>query len=227
MGTTFGLFVLIASGSGLVHNWMTATQAPPPRPLPSEPLSLDRNIQSPSLVWSRLSQAPDVPPSSVSLRVIEGKTVYQFSDASGIRYADAVSGDELQNGDRDYAAEIARRYFGGAEPVFTKYLETFDSEYIAIFRILPVYRFDLEDEAGNRVYVSTSTGTVTRATNNRGQFQASVFSLFHKFAFIGNRTLRNLILTCTTCGIFLAALTGLTLAWLPTFKRGGGLTSDR
>jgi hypothetical protein len=59
--------------------------------------------------------------------------------------------------------------------------------------------------------VSTLSGSVARHTDDRRQFQANVFSLFHKYAFIPNKGLRDGLLVTFTALAFLASLAGVAL----------------
>jgi len=52
---------------------------------------------------------------------------------------------------------------------------------------------------------------VTRYTNDQMQFEANVFTNFHKLAFIPDRTTRDIVLVTLTGGTALAALAGVFL----------------
>jgi hypothetical protein len=77
-----------------------------------------------------------------------------------------------------------------------------------------VYRFDVDDGKGTRVYVSTMTGSVTRHTDDQRQLEANVFSNFHKLMFIKDKDLRDGLLTLMTLGIFLVAVLGIVLFFM-------------
>ena len=62
-----------------------------------------------------------------------------------------------------------------------------------------------------RVYVSTATGSVTRHTDRERQFEANIFSNFHKLAFIRDKNARDLVLSVLTGGAALAAIAGIIL----------------
>ncbi|MDX2227400.1 MAG: hypothetical protein SFY92_09965 [Verrucomicrobiae bacterium] len=211
LGVVFCVFVLMASGSGLLHNLMTRTQNPPPRALPTRALGLEAVRVPPQA----LGNIPDGagPVTGLSIRSIDGQPWYQvvMSSKSPPAYVSAVDGRREDAMDGRYAAQIAADFLGGAPVRQTAYLTAFNGEYLNIFRLLPVYRFDCADGKGTRVYVSTVTGTVTRHTDNRRQWEANLFSGLHKFHFIGNKDVRDLILSVTTLGIFLTAAAGLAL----------------
>jgi uncharacterized iron-regulated membrane protein len=135
------------------------------------------------------------------------------------KYVCATTGRYDPERDEKYAQEIAGRALGHKNCRKAQYLTAFDRDYIPIFRILPVYRFDADDEAGSRVYVSTVTGNVTRATDNQKQWEATVFSVFHKWMFLRDKNVRNYSLGLATLGIFLASVLGIWLFWVTRRKK--------
>jgi len=149
----------------------------------------------------------------VNVRGISGEPWYQIYTQKGgaPRYLSGKDGHEDASQDERYAAEIASAFLGGAVVEKTDYLTAFNREYINIFRILPVYRFDSADGQGTRVYVSTTTGSVTRHTDDRRQFEANVFSNFHKLAFIPDKAVRDWVLVALTSATALVALLGVGL----------------
>jgi hypothetical protein len=213
LGLAFSVSVLIASGSGVIHNVMTRTQAPPPQAKPSGG-GMDVNAIKIS-VAEAVTKLPESNPEvqAVNLRGIGGQPWYQiYTKASRApQYVSAVDGKLDPSRDEAYAAEIAKNFLAGAEVKKTDFLTAFNTEYLNIFRILPVYRFDTSDALQTRVYVSTTTGSVTRHTDKQRQFEATIFTNFHKLGFIPNKDLRDLLLTVLTFGTFLVACLGIAL----------------
>lgn len=213
LGLAFSLSVLIASGSGVIHNVMTRTQAPPPSARPSGG-GMDVNAIKLTVAEAvaKLSE-PNPEVQAVNLRGIGGQPWYQiYTKASrGPQYVSAVDGKADPAQDEAYAAEIAKNFLAGAEVKKTDFLTAFNTEYLNIFRILPVHRFDTGDALDTRVYVSTTTGSVTRHTDKQRQFEATIFTNFHKLGFIPNKDLRDLVLTVMTFGTFLVACLGIAL----------------
>jgi hypothetical protein len=217
LGLAFCVFVLLASGSGVIHNVMSWTQPPPPKPVPTGKVDTSRVTIDPARAAAVLgTDAARV--TLLSLREISDAPCYQaFLAGDPVpRYVSAETGRVDAGADERFASEIASRHLGGLPVRKTDYLTAFNREYIEIYRILPVYRFDADDGKGTRVYVSTMTGTVTRHTDNRRQLDSNIFGLFHKFAFIRDKNVRNTLLTLTTTGVFLTALAGVLLY----FRRG-------
>jgi len=205
----------------VLHNVMSRTQPPPPQARPGgHGLDVSRIKFPVSEALAKL-QKPDLKVQAVSIRSIGGDPWYQII-AEGVAkplYVSTVTGEAGAEEDEIYASQIAADYLGGKSVKKTDYLTAFNQEYINIFRILPVYRFDAEDERGTRLYVSTMTGSVTRSTDNQKQFEANVFTNIHKMGFIPNHDLRDLVLTTMTGGIFLVALLGSALFFMTGFRR--------
>ena len=86
---------------------------------------------------------------------------------------------------------MASAFLGGAGFGNTGYLNAFNRLYQNIVRILPVYRFDPSEDKRPRVYVSTTTGSVTRHTDNRRQCDADFISDIHRLAFIPDKIVRD------------------------------------
>lgn len=213
LGLVFSLSVLMASGSGVIHNVMTRTQAPPPQAKPSGG-GMDVNAIK-ITVAEAVAKLPEASPEvqAVNLRGIGGQPWYQIytKTSRAPQYVSAVDGKVDPSRDEAYAAEIARGFLAGAEVSKTDFLTAFNTEYLNIFRILPVYRFDTGDGLDTRVYVSTATGSVTRHTDRQRQFEATIFTMFHKLGFIRDKDLRDLALTVLTFGTFLVACLGIAL----------------
>ncbi|MBP9733985.1 MAG: hypothetical protein KBD07_06410 [Candidatus Omnitrophica bacterium] len=215
LGLAFSVTLLMSSASGVMHSVMSRTQAPPPAARPSQDIDVASVAVSPADAAKGLGDLHGAV-QSVSIRPIEGEPWYQFiiQGETLPRYVHTVTGSSGGGMDERYAAEIASTALGGVNVRKTGYLTDFNMEYINIFRVLPVYRFDAQDGLGTRVYVSTMTGSVTRSTNDRKQWEADFFSNFHKLMFIRNKDLRDLILTAATAGIFVVGVLGILLFFM-------------
>ena len=199
--------VIMSASSGLLHTWMARHQSPPQPARPTGSVDLTSVTFAPALLPG--------PAAGVSLRSIGGVTWWQVTPAmSGpVRWFDARTGVEDFTADARYAAEIAGRSLGAEAVRQISYLTAYDAEYIAIFRILPVYLFTSDDGLGTRVYVSTLTGSVTRLTDDAKQVEATAFSLLHKWMFIRNRNVRDWALMVAMGSLIALAVSGLVLFW--------------
>lgn len=155
----------------------------------------------------------------MNIRNIAGKPYYQAFTGRGFTYIDATNGQLNPDADAIFAKEIASSFLGSNEITNSDYLTEYNSEYINIFRILPVYRFDQNDGKGTRVYVSTMTGSVTRHTDDQKQFEARIFTNFHKLGFIPNKNVRDWTLTTLTGAAFLISILGIALFFLTSSKK--------
>jgi hypothetical protein len=220
LGLAFSLTLLMSSGSGVIHTIMSRTQAPPPAARPAGGgLDAAAIRLSPLEAIARIPAGKSV--AAINLRSIGGQPCYQIFTADGAipTYISAVSGVTDPKLDEVYAAEIASAFLGGKAVKKTDYLTHFNLEYIGIFRILPVYRFDAADGLGTRVYVSTVTGSVTRLTDDKKQWEANVFVIVHKFGFIPNKDLRDWSLIVVTGGTFAVSVLGVLLFFLTRPRR--------
>ncbi len=219
LGLLLSLCILMSAGSGVLHNLMSRTQPPPPPAKPGGGALALNQIKIPLSEAEKRFRASLQPPLNeadviaVNVRTIAGVPWYQvFLQSAPIpTYVNTTTGEIDASADEVYAHQIATDFLGGMSVTKTDYLSSFNKEYINIFRILPVYRFDVADGKGTRVYVSTVTGSVTRHTDNQKQWEANLFSNLHKWMFIHNKNTRDLLLTTTTGGIFLLAALGIVL----------------
>ncbi len=216
LGLIFSLSILMSSGSGVIHVIMTRTQAPPPAAKPS-----GARLDTAAITVTPAQAFPEAPPAAINIRNIAGKPHYQafVPGSQGFTYIDATTGEENKEADETYAREIATNFLGSEQVEKTDFLTSFNSEYIGIFRILPVYRFDHADDKGTRVYVSTITGSVTRHTDDEKQFEASIFTNFHKLGFIPNKDVRDWVLAGLTAAAFLISILGIVLFFLTRPKK--------
>jgi hypothetical protein len=212
IGLACALTVLAASGSGILHVVMTWMQSPPPRPQPAGTINAAAVRISPAEAVERLG-GQTLAVNSLSLRTVGGEPWYQVLAAGSPvpLYVNAIDGREDTDTDRRYAMEIASRQLGGAPGRWTRRLDAYDSEYITIFRLLPVHRIEADDGKGTRLYVSTLTGSVARLTSDKSQLEANVFSNVHKYAFIAHKGWRDGLLVTFTGLAFLASLAGVAL----------------
>ncbi|PTY05325.1 hypothetical protein DB346_01795 [Verrucomicrobia bacterium LW23] len=227
LGLIFGLSLLLSATSGVLHVVMTWTQSPPPRQGAGSPsLDVARVVLSPAEAVRAAAahkgmQEKDIPVRGINLRMVGGKPWYVVLPAmpgapQPPSYVNATDGTVSTTEDAAFAREIAARFLNVAPADDAKlklggFLTAFDSEYIVIFRILPVYKFTLDDGRGTRVYVSTATESVARHTDNARQLEANIFSYAHKLAFIPHKGWRDGILVALTGGMALATLAGFAL----------------
>ena len=216
LGLIFSIIVLTSALSGVLHTIMANKQPPPPPVKPAGNGIVAADIRTGAQAALEKLGKDFGRVNAINLRMISGEPWYQIYGPQPVpSYVSAVDGRVDPAMDANYAAQIAVSFLGGVKVRQTDYLTAFNHEYVNIFRILPVFRFDADDEAGTRVYVSTTTGTVTRHTNNEKQFEANVFFLFHKFGFIPNKAMAE----TSMAGITLVAIAGVVLFFMTRPRR--------
>ncbi len=214
LGLLFGLYIISAAASGIAHNVMAVFFSPPPAARPDIPLDLSDVSLSPKEALQKLgTEGNRSAVIAVNIRSIDNRIWYQIlqGDEQLPRYINAETGEIDQHIDEVYAAQIAQSFMPDIPLEKTNYLEDYDDEYINIFRLLSVYRFDFKEDRHTRVYVSTTTGSVALATNDQRQFVASFFSNFHKLNFIQNKLLKNAVLTILALGALIVCVYGLAM----------------
>lgn len=212
IGLICALSLMGSAGSGLLHTAMTYLQAPPPRPQPAAALDLSTAQLAPSALLS-VFDGNQTAIRSCTLCQIDGENYYQVltTDSPVPRYFRLSDGEEVADADQRYALQIARQYAPQAELRYERRLDQFDSEYIVIYRLLPVHLIHVDDDQGTRFYVSTQTASIARHTNNLRQIESASFSLVHKWMFIPWKPARDLALGSFTLLSFLIALSGVVL----------------
>lgn len=211
LGLVFGIYIALAATSGISHNIMSTFFTPPPAARPTAELTFSDDVITPAAAAT--IAAPEQPVNAVNIRVINDTLWYQIlpAGAHAPAYVRAADGQPDPGADRRHAAEIAASAFPDYTVTESDYLTGFTHEYANIFRILPVYRFDVDDGNGTRVYVSTMTGSATLITNDMRQGISSFFSNVHKLNFIPNHTVKVSLLTFLAVGSFLTICFGLAM----------------
>lgn len=205
-------YVLMATISGSIHIVMSNFFSPPPPPQPAPLPRTAGTLVDLGQVLARLG--PDAQLMSANLREMGNHLVFQvLIKGEPGRYFDATTGEQLAaSADEDYARQIAARHLNVAADTLSPrgYLTQFDHEYLNIFRVLPVHHFE-HPQTKQRVYVSTSTGSVTLYTNPARAFAQKSFSTLHKLSFIHPHWLRDTIQALLLAGLASTSLLG---AWM-------------
>lgn len=216
LGLIFGSYVLLAALSGISHNLMSAFFPAPPPARSSGMVAVDTIALTPG---EAVAAAGTGSVDAINLRMIAGAPWYQvfFSDDPAPRYVQAESGALDPGMDEIHAREIAARMFPGSTPTLTARLDQFEGEYLNIYRLLPVYRFEFNDGRGSRAYISTVTGSAAFATNDARQMIAGFFSNVHKLNFISHVPLKLTLLSILAFGAIVTVAYGF-LMWLARLK---------
>lgn len=217
LGLVFGTYVLLAAMSGISHNLMSAFFPAPPPARSTGGVAVEAITLTPREAVATADGKGSV--DAVNLRMIAGAPWYQvfFSGDPAPRYVQAESGAVDPAMDEIHAREIAARMFQGSTPTLTARLDSFDGEYLNIYRLLPVYRFEIGDGRGSRAYISTVTGSAAFATNDARQTVAGFFSNVHKLNFISHVPLKLTLLSILAFGAIVTVAYGF-LMWLARLR---------
>ena len=158
--------------------------------------------------------------SGISVVSINGKNYWQLfvnkPKGSGKRYLDMASLQELPDGDMTYGRYLACE-FSHQDPQqihYSAYLNGFTHTYSMMNKRLPVVQVRFADDKD--YFVETGTGYLssTAGTSDRGErFSFTNLHMHHYWEmWLGRDTgkaVRNLVLTISTLGLLILALTGI------------------
>ena len=209
IGIAVALYVVMATISGSIHIIMTNFYSPPPPVMPQGLINLEKASLPLADIVKKIPAGEQV--KGINIRTIDNNLWYQVITADGNPYyINAANGSLDKNMDESYAKQIAASYLKKEEGLTkTDYLTAFNSEYLNIFRALPVYRFDAENTNGERVYVSTVTGSVTLYLNTPRAFGQKSFSYLHKLSFIPNKLVRDMLMAVLVASVLITTLIGV------------------
>lgn len=210
-----GLFACLAAVvwcfSGFLHPIMSWTQPRPPVMfLKSPPISsaaLGVSLDT-ALRQQQIKTFADF-----NLVSFNGSAFYQVKTDAGVwRYLNVGDGQELADGDKQYAVHLARAYLNDQQSPVTgiEEIKEFDSEYKLINKLLPVYKVSFARDDGMRAYVDTTTGNLSTLVNNTKGRLMWLFSVFHNWEFVGfNDTFRRAAQILFSLITFCVAVSGI------------------
>lgn len=147
----------------------------------------------------------------VRLINILGQDTYQVHTSS-LRYFDAESGEEIVEGDKLYAVELAKYYGKKTETVTSvEDVTKFDYKYPFINRLLPVKRVSFE-ESGEDYYIHTASSRLGTVGNTVKDSFSLFFKLCHNLSFLDfSPWFKFLVMAFSMLVIAFTAFTGM---WL-------------
>ena len=209
IGIVVALYVVMATISGGIHIIMANFYSPPPPVMPQGLVNLDKASLPLGDITKKIPKDEQV--RAVNIRTINNDLWYQVVTEKGKPYyINATSGLVAENMDDTYAKQIALAYLKSQKNIANSdYITSFNDEYLNIFRVLPVYLFTAENKNGERVYVSTVTGSVTLYLNKPRAFGQKLFSYLHKLSFIQNKLIRDILMSVLVLSVLITTLIGV------------------
>ncbi|MDY6943257.1 MAG: PepSY domain-containing protein [Pseudomonadota bacterium] len=207
-----GIFVclaVIAWGlSGLAHPIISRLNPKPAAFVPpSETVRLS-DVTAPGAALSALDIKTF---RSLQLLGFEHKPYYRVETDEGVLWLDAATGRVRENGEHAFAVKLARYYLGDelSSVGETRLITAFDSDYLYIDRLLPVYRVDFQRPDGMRAYVETASGRLATLTDDRKALTGRLFRLLHSWGPVAGEHWSFLLMAILLLGSAFTASAGM------------------
>ncbi|MDJ0979005.1 MAG: PepSY domain-containing protein [Erythrobacter sp.] len=133
-------------------------------------------------------------------------------------YLDAQTGEVIEDGDRDIALAIARRFTEAPDEAVTgmELITRFSHEYDFRNKRLPVWRVDYAEPIKASVFVDTASGVLVDRVADWEKPERLIFSMIHKWNFlfpIGRLNLNLVVGGFVIALIVFMAILGLRMDW--------------
>lgn len=213
LGLAAAVALLLFGLSGVLHIAMSRLQppiaafAPPAAPLPPDGLSLAAVLNRHGM--DSIASARTV--------AIGKRTYYRVRASSGTRhYFNVRDGNRLPDGERRHAESLARHFSGekSAPLAATLLVHRFDSDYLPVNRLLPVWRIGFGRPDGLAVYVDTEGDRLATLMDARKRTLQGLFRQLHTFAWLEEyRWPRLVLMLAMLAATGAAAAVGISLWW--------------
>lgn len=199
--------------SGLSHPIMSRLQPQPAAfTAPSTPLHLAAAmVPGQALACAGLSQFQ-----RLNIINIDDVAMYRVAVNADTpaRYFSAKDCRELPAGDEHYARQLASHYTGQpvSEIVSARFITQFDDEYMAVNRLLPVWRVEFSGPGHLRAYIDTDQARLATLIDDTREAMGNIFRWGHNWSFLENAPRLQLFVMAVILGTALfSAVSGLTL----------------
>jgi uncharacterized iron-regulated membrane protein len=203
--------VLMWGLSGVMHPLMSRLQPKPATFMPPpQSITLEQAVPlSTVLALRRIAHIEQA-----GLATIDGEAAYrvQVSGQPVARYFTTERGQEIIDGDSRYAKQLARHYTGLTTQAVTdvRLMTTFDDDYPAVNRLLPVWRVAFDRDDGLRAYIDTSQARLATLSNDTRQTLTQIFQFAHTWSFAeGMPALQVAVMTAILFCVLFSALSGI------------------
>ncbi len=145
----------------------------------------------------------------IALADFNGKTYYQVTNnKKRISYFDAANGNELSNGDEQYAAHLGNYYTGrNNTPDSISRIGQFTNDYGFINKRLPVQKISYPDAD---IYIETTSAKLATKVSSLDRAEGLSFIFLHKFFWMtwAGKNIRDIVSMIFAGGILIIALLG-------------------
>lgn len=107
-------------------------------------------------------------------------------------YINTITGDILENADKMYAEILANKYLIHSHTKHTEknrnieFISSFNNEYSASNKMLPVYKINMNTENGLRLFVNTQNDKLATAIDNKRFYYLQFFAWAHSWNFLNS-----------------------------------------
>lgn len=205
--------ILLWGVSGISHPIMTRTQPKPAAFVaPSAKFDLSSALPLKSvLVEHNIKQFQHI-----SLAQFLGESYFRvgLEAHQPARYFNTKTGQELKNGDLEFAKILASHFTGNEISKVTdaKLINNFSDDYHAVNRLLPVWRVEFSSDNHLRAYIDTEQIRLATLVDDRRYWLTKLFQFGHNWSFLDTTPKIQLGVAATALIITLiSAISGLYL----------------
>lgn len=213
LGLVTCVAVVLWGLSGLSHPIMSRLQPKPAAfTAPSSPLDLTAAMEpGQALACSGISQFQ-----RLNIIKIDDVAMYRVAvtaDTPALYYS-AKDCRELAAGDEYYARQLSSHYTGKpvSEIVSARFITQFDEEYMAVNRLLPVWRVEFAGSGNLRAYIDTDQARLATLIDDTREVMGNIFRWGHNWSFLESAPRLQLSVMALVLGTALfSAISGLAL----------------
>ncbi|NOU41696.1 MAG: PepSY domain-containing protein [Methylotenera sp.] len=205
--------ILMWGISGISHPIMSRLQ---PKPAAFAAPSAQYDLSQSQTVKSVLDQHGIIQFNHISLAQFSSKTYFRVGTEPNkpARYFDIKTGEELADGDINYAQSLAAHFTGKdlSEISKTELITQFSSDYHAVNRLLPVWRVEFNDSQHLRAFIDTEQSRLSSLVNDTRYWLTRLFQFGHNWSFLESTPKLQLgIAALVLCAVLTSAISGLYL----------------
>lgn len=180
---------------------------------------------------SEAGAAPENAVPATDAEIREARFIGLKPDGPAI-YLDAATGAVVEQGDRDIALGLARRFSGARDEAVTgmEPVTRFSHEYDFRNKRLPVWRVDYGEPVNATLFVDTGAGVLVDRVADWEKPERFVFSMIHKWNFlfpVGRLGLNAIVAAVVIALIALMAILGLRMDLANRLRRKPGRKARR
>jgi uncharacterized iron-regulated membrane protein len=205
--------ILLWGVSGISHPIMTRSQPKPAAFVaPSAKFDLSNGLSLKTvLIQHNIKQFQHI---SLAQFLDESYFRVGFQANQPARYFNTKTGQELQNGDLEFAKILASHFTGNEISKVTdaKLINNFSDDYHAVNRLLPVWRVEFSSDNHLRAYTDTEQVRLATLVDDRRYWLTKLFQFGHNLSFLETTpkiqlgvaaTVLIIILISSTSGLYL------------------------